>query len=191
MRNDLAWSLLPSLILVSTLAGAAEESSAPLRAVPDMDLKRYAGMWHEVARLPFRFQEQCTSDVTATYTLQPDGSVTVLNRCRTKTGEMSEARGTAKRASAGGPNTKLKVRFAPAWLSLLPAVWGDYWVIDLAPDYSYAVVGEPARRYLWILARTPSLDDATMEGVLDRIKENGYDPSRLLRSGAAPVSQRR
>ena len=88
----------------------------------------------------------------------------------------------AKRASTDEPNTKLKVRFAPAILSFLPFVWGDYWIIDLSPDYTYAVIGEPDRKYLWILSRTPSMDEATLRVVLDAIKETGYDLAGLIKT---------
>jgi apolipoprotein D and lipocalin family protein len=95
---------------------------------------------------------------------------------------MKEAEGRARRASDDEPNSKLKVRFAPAFLSFLPFVWGDYWIIDLASDYSFAVVGEPNRKYLWVLARTPKLDDVTMQGILGRAKEKGYDLRNLIRT---------
>jgi len=82
--------------------------------------------------------------------------------------------GRARKASADGPNSKLKVRFAPAFLSFLPFVWGNYWIIDLSPDYRYAVVGEPGREYLWILARTPAISDTTMQQILQRVTQQGY-----------------
>jgi apolipoprotein D and lipocalin family protein len=95
---------------------------------------------------------------------------------------MTEVEGRAKRASKDGPNTKLKVRFAPAFLSFLPFVWGDYWIIALAPDYSYAVVGGPSRKYLWILSRTPPMDETTFQDVLDQVKQKGYDLTGLIRT---------
>jgi apolipoprotein D and lipocalin family protein len=171
-----------SCVMLSAEAGGQDSAKAPLQAVADLDITRYVGTWHEIARLPFRFQDQCVSDVTATYSLRPDGNITVVNRCRTKDGGTSEASGIAKRASADGPNSKLKVRFAPGWLSFLPFVWGDYWVIELAPDYSYAVVGEPGRAYLWVLSRTPSMDEAVLERVLEAVRQSGYDLSRLIRT---------
>jgi apolipoprotein D and lipocalin family protein len=176
-------TLVPFVLAVSlTSASGQTPGPAPLMVAPGVDLPRYMGTWHEVARLPFRFQSQCVSDVTATYTLQDDGTVLVVNRCRTKDGTTSEAKGIAKRARPEGPSTKLKVRFAPSWLSALPFVWGDYWILLLAPDYSYAVVGEPGRRYLWILSRTPSMDDVTYRSVLEQLKATGYDVSRLVSS---------
>lgn len=154
--------------------------SAPLQVVPSVDIVRYCGMWYEIARLPNRFQKDCVSDVTATYTLLDDGTVRVVNRCRKANGETSEAEGKARRKSEAEPSSKLEVRFAPAFLSIFPFVWGNYWIIDLAPDYSYAVIGEPSREYLWILSRTPALSSEVYGAILERIRGQGYDPSALV-----------
>ncbi len=132
--------------------------------------------------MPFRFESEGASDVTATYTLLDDGTIRVLNRCRKENGDIDEAEGRARLASDAGPNTKLKVRFAPAFLSFLPFVWGDYWIIDLANDYSYAAVGEPDRKYLWVLSRTPVMDETALQGILDRVKQNGYDLTGLIKT---------
>jgi apolipoprotein D and lipocalin family protein len=153
-----------------------------VRTVPVVDLNRYAGDWFEVARFPNRFQRQCTGDVRATYARRADGRVDVVNRCRTAAGE-TEARGVARIVDEQ-TFAKLKVRFAPAWLSWLPAVWGDYWVIGLAPDYTWAVVGDPGRDYLWILARVPRLDDASLAVARGIARDNGFDVERLV-----PTSQ--
>jgi apolipoprotein D and lipocalin family protein len=170
------------LVLPSVLSIAQEQQKPPLVVVPDVDLQRYMGTWYEIARLPFSYQKQCVSDVTAIYSLLDDGSVKVVNRCRKENGEISEAEGVAKRASENEPKTKLKVRFAPAFLSFLPFVWGDYWIIELAPDYSYVAVGEPEREYLWILSRTPTMDETTFNDILGRLKQNGYDLTGLTRT---------
>jgi apolipoprotein D and lipocalin family protein len=175
--------LLPLLCL--SLAGgtfADGQSADPLQVVPSVDLERYCGTWYEIARLPNWFQDDCAGDVTATYTLLPDGELSVVNRCRTADGETKEAQGRARRASDSGPNTKLKVRFAPAILSFLPFVWGDYWIIELASDYSSVVVGEPERRYLWILARSNEMDEALLDELLDRAKAQGYDTTSLIQT---------
>jgi apolipoprotein D and lipocalin family protein len=175
--------LLFSILVLMTAATAAQEKSKePLEVVPAVDLSRYTGTWYEIARLPFKYQSQCVGDVTATYTLLDDGTIKVVNRCRKESGEFDEAVGKAKLASADGPNMKLKVRFAPAFLSWLPFVWGDYWMIDLASDYSYVVVGEPDRKYMWILSRTPVMDEATFQGIAGRAKQKGYDLARLIRT---------
>jgi apolipoprotein D and lipocalin family protein len=158
---------------------AQDESSKILEVVPSVDLTRYVGTWCEIARIPNTFQRKCIGEVSATYTLEDDGQIKVVNRCRKENGEFTEAEGRAKRGSEHEPNTKLKVRFAPRILSFLPFVWGNYWIIDLAPDYSYVVIGEPKREYLWILSRTTVLDKEIMRVILERIKEKGYDVSRI------------
>jgi apolipoprotein D and lipocalin family protein len=161
--------------LLAPTLGAQEK---PLEVVPQVDFQRYAGKWYEIARLPFRYQEACARDVTATYTPRPDGRITAVNRCVQKDGKSREAEGVARRVD-GRPSSVLKVRFSPAWLSFLSSVWGDYQVIALGPDYEYSVVGTPDRKYLWILARTPKLDAALYRALLDKAKAQGFDVSRL------------
>lgn len=168
------------LMFMTTFATSQDRSEKALEVVPSVDLKRYSGLWYEIARLPNWFQKDCDGDVTATYTLLDDDEIKVVNRCRKEDGETKEAEGRARRASDDEPNSKLKVRFAPAFLSFLPFVWGNYWIIDLAPDYSFAVIGEPDGRYLWILARTPKLDETTLETILGRVREKGYDLANLI-----------
>ena len=168
--------------LPAAISTAQDQSPAPLEVVPSVDLNKYAGVWYEIARLPNGFQKQCAGDVTATYTLLDDGRIKVVNRCRNEKGEMEEAEGEAKRSGDDAPTAKLKVRFAPAILSFLPFVWGDYWIIVLAPDYSYAVIGDPARKYLWILSRTSVMDESTFKIILDQVKAKGYDLASLSRT---------
>jgi apolipoprotein D and lipocalin family protein len=181
------WSMHMSIVfailaLPVAVSNAQEQSTQPLEVVPTVDLKKYAGVWYEIARLPNWFQKQCVGDVTATYTLLDNGRIKVVNRCRKESGEIDEAEGEAKLSGDDAPNTKLKVRFAPSILSFLPFVWGDYWIIALAPDYSYAVIGEPARKYLWVLSRTPVMDELTLNTILDQIKAKGYDLTSLVRT---------
>lgn len=163
------------------LSQQAARAKDPFQVVAELDPVRYAGTWHEIARMPFKYQQKCVADVTATYELRDDGNFTVINRCRMADGKMSEAKGVAKRASKDGPAGKLKVRFAPSWLSFIGAVWGNYWIMVLPPDYSYVAIGEPDRKLLWILSRTPAMDEATLQGVLDQARANGYDLSGLIR----------
>lgn len=168
--------------MVTSQLTAQGKTDRPLEVVAGVDIERYMGTWYEVARLPNRFQDDCIADVSATYTLLDGGQIEVLNQCRKKNGEMSQARGRARRASDDGPNTKLKVRFAPAILSFLPFVWGNYWIIDLDPDYRYAVVGEPDRKYFWILSRTPTMDEEVLQAITHRATEQGYDLATLIRT---------
>ncbi|HET9361011.1 MAG TPA: lipocalin family protein [Vicinamibacterales bacterium] len=177
-----ATAAVAALAAAATLqtATARAQTPEPVRTVPFVDLDRYAGDWFEIARFPNRFQRQCVGDVRASYARRPDGRLDVVNRCRTADGQ-TEARGVARvvdeRAFA-----KLKVRFAPAWLSLLPVVWGDYWIIGLAEDYSWAVVGSPDRDYLWVLGRTPRLDERNAAAARAVARANGYDVERLAQT---------
>jgi apolipoprotein D and lipocalin family protein len=162
-------------------------SAGDVAPVADFDLNSYQGLWYEIARYPNWFQRSCAGDVTAEYRTRDDGKITVLNRCLKKDGSVSLAEGIAR--TAGPPASKLKVRFAPKALSWLPVVWADYWVIALAPDYSWAVIGGPGRKYLWILARRPELDAAVYAGILERIRALGYDPARLQATRHRPPAQ--
>jgi apolipoprotein D and lipocalin family protein len=187
LRIDLAASLMLIAATTPPLAAAPAHTTPPVHAVPFVDLDRYAGDWFEIARFPNRFQRQCVGDVRATYTRRPDGRVDVVNRCRTAEGE-TEARGVARIVDER-TFAKLKVRFAPAWLSWLPMVWGDYWIIGLAPDYSWAVVGDPGRNYLWILARTPRLEKESIAAARALARGNGFDVERLALTSQAETSQ--
>lgn len=166
-------------LLAMLMVVAALFQSQPVRTVDAVDLDRYVGEWFEIARLPNRFQRTCAGDVRATYTRRPDGRIDVLNRCRAADGHLIEARGVARIVDARTP-AKLKVRFAPAILSFLPFVWGDYWIVGLAGDYSWAVVGSPDRAYLWILSRTAALETGPLDAARAAAGGNGFDVDRLV-----------
>jgi apolipoprotein D and lipocalin family protein len=168
-----------ALVLIAFAAIApAHAEPAPLQSVPSVDVPRYMGTWHEIAKYPNWFQRKCASSTQATYTLQADGRVQVLNRCKTDKGEWNEALGAARQI--GGPNSaRLKVRFAPEWLSFIPLVWGDYWIIELDPDYQWVVVSEPKREYLWILSRTPQMPAAIYQDLLGKLHDRGFDLKRI------------
>ena len=175
-RTAAGWLAL-ALIAFAAIAPAHAEP-APLQSVPSVDVPRYMGTWHEIAKYPNWFQRKCASSTQATYTLQTDGRVQVLNRCKTDKGEWTEALGAARQI--GGPNSpRLKVRFAPEWLSFIPLVWGDYWIIDLDPDYQWVVVSEPKREYLWILSRTPQMPAAIYQELLGKLHDRGFDLKRI------------
>lgn len=133
-----------------------------LKTVPTVEISRYLGLWYEIASLPQWFQRDCFR-VTAEYQLREDGDLSVLNRCNKGSldGKISEAHGKAW--SVDPSNSKLKVQF----------FWpfrGDYWIIELGENYEYAVVGNPTRKYLWILSRTPTMEDSVYDKLIDRIK---------------------
>ena len=160
--------------LASAQAPSGEISPAPLEAITSLDVPRYMGTWYEVAKYPNWFQKRCIANTSATYAVQPNGMLQVLNRCQKEDGSMSEALGAAKQVGdANSP--KLEVRFAPAWLSFLPFVWGNYWVIDLDPQYQLAAVSEPSRKYLWILSRSKTVEPKAYEALLQRLKQQGFN----------------
>jgi apolipoprotein D and lipocalin family protein len=165
-----------------TLPAAQDTSRGPVRPVANVDLARYAGRWHEVARFPNRFQAKCAAETTADYELLPNGQVRVVNACRRADGGTSRAEGRARLARRDGPSSMLKVRFAPQFLSFLPMVWGDYWILDVTADYQAALVGAPNREYLWILSRTPQLDEATYQRMVAAAATQGFDVARLVKS---------
>ncbi len=160
----------------AALLAACSSAHAPLQVVDDVDLDRYTGKWYEIASYPQRFQRGCVA-TSATYTRRADGRIDVLNECRNQSldGELRRAEGVAWIADPGESNAKLLVQF----------FWpfrGDYWIIELDDDYRYAVIGHPSREYLWILARTPSLEPALYARLLERIEAHGYALEPLERT---------
>ncbi len=159
------------------MSSCTEAADYPeLKTVANVDIARYQGLWSQIAFYPTRFQKRCTIDTTANYTLRPDGKVGVVNECTSDSGKRTSISGTA-RVVDETTNAKLKVKFF--WF--VPA--GDYWVIDLGANYEYAVVGAPNRKYLWILSRTPALDRATYEKILDRAVEQGFSREKIQITG--------
>ncbi|MCE7505387.1 lipocalin family protein [Polynucleobacter sp. IMCC30063] len=150
----------------------------PVKTIPSIDVARYLGTWYEIAKFPNWFQRKCLSGTNANYQLKEDGNVKVTNRCKVEGGEMAQAIGTARQIG-GATSPKLEVRFAPDWLAILPFVWGDYWVIDLDPQYQLAAVSDPRREYLWILSRTPKVNQKSYDDLLQRLVTQQFDLSQL------------
>jgi apolipoprotein D and lipocalin family protein len=155
------------------ILGGCKSTHPPLDVVDEVDLDRYLGRWYEIASFPQRFQRGCVASM-ATYTRREDGRVGVLNECRDGSfdGELRRAEGVAWVADEEGSPAKLKVQF----------FWpfrGDYWIIELDPEYRYAAVGHPSRDYLWILARTPTLDPMLYRALSAQLEAKGYDLTRL------------
>ena len=164
------------LLLGALGLSGATGAALPNEPVERIDLERYLGTWHEVARLPNRYQDDCVTGTTATYFRDADGEIVVRNACTTAEGERMSVDGVAREVVSGSGH--LQVRFAPRWLAWLP-VWAEYWVLDLDPDYRWAVVGGPTRKFLWVLARDPQLDPAVFEGIKTRAAARGYAVERL------------
>ncbi|MCY7410684.1 MAG: lipocalin family protein [Chitinophagales bacterium] len=167
----MTYSLLINAIILTTIAVTNTKSQA-LQTVPFVDLNKYAGKWFEIASYPQSFQKGCHC-TTAEYTVSEKGYVIVENRCNRDSvnGKQSYIKGKAFVDKNSG-NAKLKVQF----------FWpfkGKYWIIDLANDYSYAVVSNPNKKYLWILSRSSKMEESIYQGIISRLKEKGFDISKL------------
>jgi apolipoprotein D and lipocalin family protein len=163
------------MVVVMMVGGNVAAADTDLETVESVDLERYLGTWYEIASYPAWFQRSCTA-TTADYSRRDDGLIRVVNSCRkgAPDGKLKRATGKAKVVDTA-TNAKLKVSFF--W-----PFWGDYWIIELDEDYRWAVVGEPKRKYLWILSRTPVMDDAVFDRIVSGLPAKGYDPDRLERT---------
>ncbi|MDO8714635.1 MAG: lipocalin family protein [Polynucleobacter sp.] len=166
------------LIFIGASQVSAQQADQTVKTIAALDVPRYLGTWYEIAKFPNWFQKKCVGNTKAVYTAKPDGNLRVLNSCKTANGETSEAEGAARQIGAKD-SPRLEVRFAPEWLSFLPLVWGDYWVIDLDPQYQVAAVSDPRREYLWVLSRTPQLDPKVYDDLLLRLKQQQFDVRKL------------
>lgn len=173
--------ILTGLVFAATLGMVAithAQETKP-QAVDQIDVNQYAGKWYQIAHLPMFFQRKCVSDTTANYQLNQDQTISVTNRCKTKTGEMQQSTGVAYAQNEG--KSKLKVSFLPKGLRWIPGTKGNYWVLRVDPNYQTALVGGPTHKYLWILSRTPTLDEATYQSYVQTAREQGYDVSKLVK----------
>jgi apolipoprotein D and lipocalin family protein len=173
-RMKMPRTLLLSLLLCSGLCAIAfaEPKTPELTTVDRVDLMRYIGRWFEIARYQNRFERDCDRDVTATYTRLENGDIEVVNSCVQEDGKPKTSKGKAKIVDEE-TNAKLKVTFF--W-----PFYGDYWIIDLDPQYRWVVIGEPRRKYLWILNRHPHMDAVLYGQITSRLAAKGYDASKLI-----------
>ena len=187
LRTPLA--TLALALSATLLAPIPSAQAAP--ALPALDVPAYMGRWHQVALYPNRFQAQCLDSTTATYKLLDDGRVEVANRCRTKDG-WDETVGVARPREGtvrqdGGrllAPAALEGSFLPKALRWLGVGWGKYDVVHLsagAPQSGWAIVSEPTKQYLWVLSRTPQLDEAQWGLVKAELQRMGFDMQRLRR----------
>lgn len=169
-----------ALTLAAAAAGA-QDAQRPPATIPSLDVPRYMGTWHEIAKFPNVFQRNCVAETRAEYSALAPGRVQVVNSCRTADGSRLRAVGEARQLGAAD-SPRLEVRFAPAWLGWLPLVWGDYWVLDLDPAYQLAAVGSPNRAYLWVLSRSPQVDPAALQALTQRLAAQGFAVEKLERT---------
>jgi apolipoprotein D and lipocalin family protein len=169
------------MTIVSALVAGlvAKKAKKPLATAPAVNLEQYAGTWYEIARLPEKYEKDCVSDVTATYEPTIDGGLRIINRCRRRDGSVKRAIGRAEVVDAD-TNARLRVSFAPQLLDPLPFVWSDYYIMDVASDYSMAVVGTPDRSHLWLLAREPTVSEEVRSAFIAKALGQGFDTSRLV-----------
>lgn len=171
-----------SALLVGLAVGTlAYAQSKPLATVEKVELDKYLGVWYEVARKPMYFQNACDHNVSATYTLNENGNINVDNRCYKKDGTLKQAMGEAFIRNAPF-NSKLTVSFLPEAVRWIPVGRGDYWILKLDEDYQTVLVGEPRRKYLWILSRSQQPDEAVVKEYLDYAKSVGYNLNDLIRT---------
>jgi len=167
---------MKSLIISSLLVFSLFAQQAPPKTVDYVDLKKYAGLWYEIAKIPNSFQDHCVKGTTAKYTLTKDGEIEVINSCIDEDGEVDDADGVARIVDKK-TNAKLEVSFV-SFLGWRP-FWGDYWVIGLDENYQWAIVGTPSRKYGWILSRTPKLSDEIMSKINQILLDQGYNPKKF------------
>ena len=173
-RDGQDWLTYAVFCLFALLVAYASAETHTMHTVKHVDVTKYLGTWHEIARYPNRFEESCDADVTAEYSMRKDGRLSVVNHCRRKDGSRKEARGWAKIADTTS-NAKLRVTFF--W-----PFFGDYWILELGDNYEYAVIGEPSRKYLWILSREAKISDEHYAAICAKLQAHGYDPSRLIKT---------
>lgn len=165
-----------SLPFIAFIFGCSSANYPPLDVVDNVDVQRYLGKWYEIALLPNRFEEGCNC-TTAEYSLIDSTTIRVINTCRqdSANGEIDQVKGKAF-VVEGSNNAKLRVQF----------FWpfrGDYWIIDIDKEnYKYAVVGAPSRKYLWVLSRTPKMDETLLNSLLEKCKTKGFDISKVVRA---------
>ncbi len=179
MVKEMLTKIIPIMILIlfSIHNVFAQNKELPqLVTVNQVDLKKYAGLWYEIAKIPNSFQDQCAYGTTAEYKIQKDGSIEVINKCYEENGEPDIADGVANVVDKK-TNAKLEVSFV-SFLGIRP-FWGDYWIIGLDDNYQWAVVGTPNRKYGWVLSRTPSLPDDTMQKIFQILKAQHYNPDNF------------
>jgi apolipoprotein D and lipocalin family protein len=167
-------SKLVGLTFVFSALVTALTAQAEVEPVPYVDLNRYLGTWYEIASIPQSFQKQCVSDTQAKYSEAELNTIEVQNTCKKADGSTSSAEGRAKVVDDVS-NAKLKVTFVKILGNWIYLFGGKYWIIDLHPDYDYAVVGHPKRTYGWILSRTPSLDHNLITTIAANLTTQGYD----------------
>lgn len=165
----------------SSILTLAHAQTDPLQAVEKIELNKYLGTWHEVVRKPLYFQRKCDSNVIANYSLNKNGNIKVDNSCYTKDGKFKQTIGEAFVQNAPS-NSKLKVSFLPKIIRWLPVGRGDYWVLKIDENYETVLVGEPDKKYMWILSRSQQPQPEVVQEYLNYAESIGYDLSDVIKT---------
>jgi len=166
-------------LLLFFFSGILLPQSLPLKTVEYVDLKKYAGVWYEIARIPNSFQDHCIRGTKAEYSLKENGEIKVINSCIDEDNEIDVADGIARVVDKKS-NAKLEVSFV-SFLGWRP-FWGDYWIIGLEENYQWVIVGTPDREYGWILSRTKNPDEETINKIYTILHDQGYNKSDFIKS---------
>jgi len=173
--------ILCAVITLPNFYSQTYAENSTLAAVPRVELSQYLGLWYEIARKPMHFQKQCAKDVTARYTVNEYGNIAVDNRCIDVDG--NELRSLGEGFISNEPfNSKLKVSFLPEAIRWMPIGRGDYWILKIDPSYQMALVGEPKRKYLWLLSRNPHPDEAKVTEFLRYAQIVGFSLKDIIRT---------
>jgi apolipoprotein D and lipocalin family protein len=186
MKKNLNKVIIASGLLISVCAiqsvfaenASTRKANEPVTSVKSMELPKYLGRWYEIARLPMFFQRHCAGNVTATYSLNPDSTIKVDNQCLKKNGDPMQSIGQA--VPVDESHAKLSVTFLPSWLRWTGLAKAPYWVLKIDDNYTTALVGEPSRKYLWILSRTPKISPAVYQEYVSEAQRQGFDISQLI-----------
>lgn len=175
---NIKYTLIIAVTIMPLLGNIAlGDETGGIKTVPSVDINKYMGKWYEIARIPNSFQKKCIGNVTANYTLRADGKVEVLNTCLEEDGKTDSAKGIAKIVDKE-TNAKLKVSFFSIFGIHL--FWGNYWILYLDEGYENAVVGDPSRKYGWILSRKTKLTPEELKPLYKTLEENGYKPGNFV-----------
>lgn len=164
--------------LIALRRANGEPIMTDVTAVPHLELNKYLGRWYEICRLPLRWEDETATDITATYSLNDDGSVRVDNRCFDEDGKPSQAIGEA--VPVDDANSRLKVTFLPEFVRWVPFTKGDYWVLKIDAAYRTSLVGTPDRKYLWVLSRQPQISEETKAEYLREAQRQGFELGELI-----------
>ncbi|WP_111858538.1 lipocalin family protein [Acinetobacter sp. CFCC 10889] len=178
-RTKFKKKLLIGGLIALGLVTLANANTNDIPTVKKVDINKYAGQWHEIARKPLYFQKVCDYNVTANYSLNDKGNVVVDNKCFSKDGKLNQSIGEAF-VKNPPQNSKLKVTFLPKLVRWLPVGRGDYWILKLDENYQTALVGSPNKKYLWVLSRDPNIDQQILNEYLDYAKTLGFDLSDII-----------